>query len=234
MVFNFIIVIVIAALTGILIPLINKNFLKIYPNPLYVVIIEFIRSKKIYIKKPRNKTIINKYIIEILFFTILNILLFSLFYIKSAQYNNIYFFIYLCIFIWLNLLLAAIDYKYNIIPDFINFILIILGFGFALFFKNLTQILPLESFAGAFIGYFIPVLVLMFFYSIKRNKESVGGGDIKLLAASGAWVGIENFNLYVIILIISFSIYCIFKKNRYGALGPSAAIANILSIYLII
>ena len=55
-----------------------------------------------------------------------------------------------------------------------------------------------------------------------------GGGDIKLLSAAGAWLGVELL-LYVILLsCLVFGIYALIRRQRAGAFGPAIAISAII------
>ena len=84
----------------------------------------------------------------------------------------------------------------------------------------------LESSIGAAAGYVLPVLASLFL--VWKHKDVFGGGDIKLLSAAGAWLGVELL-LYVILLsCLVFGIYALIRRQRAGAFGPAIAISAII------
>lgn len=122
------------------------------------------------------------------------------------------------------LLLAEIDSRTCLLPDILTVPLLILGFFVAVSGKGF--VVPEEAAFGAVVGYFLPVLasLLMVWY----RKDAFGGGDIKLLAALGAWLGVEGV-LYVIVLSSFFGIgYACLKRRRVLAFGPMLALSGIV------
>lgn len=83
-----------------------------------------------------------------------------------------------------------------------------------------------ESALGAVGGYFLPVLVSLLF--VWKNKDAFGGGDIKLLAALGAWLGFEKLLYVIVVSAVLFILYAAIKRQRSGAYGPAIAIAGII------
>ena len=97
-----------------------------------------------------------------------------------------------------------IDLKHFIIPDALNFLLIIIGI-----FKNFLQplIIPLnqnmqESLIGGLLGYMMIWLIIYAYKKIK-NIEGMGLGDAKLMAAFGFLFG------YTALPIILFLAACL-------------------------
>ena len=85
---------------------------------------------------------------------------------------------------------------------------------------------PAESSIGAAAGYVLPVFASLFL--VWKHKDVFGGGDIKLLSAAGAWLGVELL-LYVILLsCLVFGIYALIRRQRAGAFGPAIAISAII------
>ena len=62
-----------------------------------------------------------------------------------------------------------------------------------------------------------------------REEEwtSFGGGDIKLLSALGAWLGVLNVVYVILVACVLFVIKAIILKKREGAFGPELAISAI-------
>ena len=127
-------------------------------------------------------------------------------------------------FIWILLLLTEIDYKTMYLPDILTFPLLLAGFLYAVLVG--VWVGPAESSIGAAAGYVLPVLASLFL--VWKHKDVFGGGDIKLLSAAGAWLGVELL-LYVILLsCLVFGIYALIRRQRAGAFGPAIAISAII------
>ncbi len=133
------------------------------------------------------------------------------------------------LFIWVLLLLCEIDARMELLPDILTVPLLIFGFCFAVF--NGSWVGIGESAIGALGGYFIPALASLAL--VWKNKDVFGGGDIKLLAACGAWLGLE-YLLYVIILSCAlFAVYAAVRRQRQGAFGPAIAAAAIVVAFFV-
>jgi leader peptidase (prepilin peptidase)/N-methyltransferase len=89
---------------------------------------------------------------------------------------------------WALLLLAVLDIEHYWLPDRITYPLIAAGLGAAAYFG-----LPAfaDSAAGAAIG-FLAFAAIAIVYRRLRGREGLGGGDWKLFAAAGAWLGWYN------------------------------------------
>ncbi len=89
------------------------------------------------------------------------------------------------LFVSLLLLIAFIDLDTYIIPDMLSLPGIVLGFAASFFTSRITW---LESLQGLVIGGGV-LFIVAFLYQYVRKQEGMGGGDIKLLAMIGAFVG---------------------------------------------
>jgi len=97
------------------------------------------------------------------------------------------------------LVIIVIDIHHQIIPDVISLPGIIAGFIFSLFSTTLTWQSSLIGIAlGGGVLYSIALL-----YFLIRKIDGMGGGDIKLLAMIGAWLGWQS--LPFVIFASSFS-----------------------------
>jgi len=110
---------------------------------------------------------------------------------------------------WWLLLVAALDVEAQWLPDLLTLPLIALGLlaAWAGFGPPL-----MERLWGAGIGW-ASLEGIRWLYRLSRGRDGMGGGDPKLFAAAGAWVGV--WNLPVILLVA-------------GLLGIAAALAMIL------
>jgi len=90
-----------------------------------------------------------------------------------------------CVLGWWLLALAWIDLRSWLLPDSLTLPLIIGGLAAAFLF-NPDQLT--ERALGAALGY-LSLMAIAALYRALRGREGLGGGDAKLLAASGAWLG---------------------------------------------
>jgi len=126
-------------------------------------------------------------------------------------------------FLWTLLLLSEIDIRMCILPDILTFPLLLFGFLFSIICGFIN---PLESSLASLVGFFLPVIASAFL--VWKDKNALGGGDIKLFSAIGAWMGVELL-LYIIILASGlFGVASLLKKRRSGAFGPSIVLATII------
>lgn len=90
-----------------------------------------------------------------------------------------------CLFGWWLLTLGWTDLRSWLLPDVLTLPLIIAGLVAAFVFDpdQLTQ-----RALGAALGY-LSLAAVAALYRTLRGREGLGGGDAKLLAASGAWLG---------------------------------------------
>lgn len=90
-----------------------------------------------------------------------------------------------CFLGWMLLLLAAIDWRVQLLPDVLTLPLMLAGLAASFF-------LPLGPWRDHAIGAaagFVFLAVLAWLYHRLRKREGLGLGDAKLVAAIGAWVG---------------------------------------------
>jgi len=90
-----------------------------------------------------------------------------------------------CLLGWWLLALGWIDLRSWLLPDALTLPLIIAGLAAAFLF-NPDQLT--ERALGAALGY-SSLVAIAALYRALRGREGLGGGDAKLLAASGAWLG---------------------------------------------
>ena len=137
------------------------------------------------------------------------------------------------------LIIFFIDLKHYIIPDSLNFSLILICF-----IKNFTtqDLLKFsyniqDSLLGGAIGYLI-IWLIIFIYKKVRNKEAMGLGDAKLLSAFGFLLGLKS--IFIILFVASvlgllFVLPSLLLKNRsIGSIipfGPFIILAAILEYF---
>lgn len=135
--------------------------------------------------------------------------------------------------------LAGIDFKTQLLPDSITIPLLWLGLIAGLFevFVSLQQ-----AVIGALVGYLSFWLIYQLFFLITR-REGMGMGDLKLLAALGAWLGWEQLPIIILCSSVAGSIFGIIahfladrstEENAQStpfAFGPFLAIAGLISLH---
>ena len=97
---------------------------------------------------------------------------------------------------------SFIDLKYQIIPDVISLPGIVIGIGFS-FLSN--HLLWSDSIIGALAGGGSLYLVAFIFLKL-THKEGMGGGDIKLLAMIGAFLGWRGLPFIILLSSLSGSV----------------------------
>lgn len=95
------------------------------------------------------------------------------------------------------LALSLIDLRYQLLPDALTLPLLWLGLLFQAC-GMLPQGGPAEGIFGAAGGYLL-FRLLAWFWRVLRHQEALGGGDVKLLAAFGAWLGWRPLPLLLLI-----------------------------------
>ena len=100
------------------------------------------------------------------------------------------------------LVIIFIDYQHQIIPDIISLPGILLGFLFSLVNSSLTW---QSSLIGLLLGGGV-LYTIALLYSLLRKQDGMGGGDIKLLAMIGAWLGWQSLPFVILVSSASGSI----------------------------
>jgi len=132
------------------------------------------------------------------------------------------------------LVVSVIDIKHRIIPDAITLPGIIVGLLTSPFSYQLNF---LQSFIGVLMGGGM-LLAVSFCYELFRKREGMGGGDIKLLAMIGGFLGWKAVLLVIFVASLSGSIigilWIILKgKGRDYALpfGPYFSLGAIFYLF---
>jgi leader peptidase (prepilin peptidase)/N-methyltransferase len=107
------------------------------------------------------------------------------------------FFGLLCL---LNAVLAWIDIRHGIIPDWLNLTIAALGLSKAVFAGG-----PLAGLEAACEGAAIGAVfwLLRRLYFAFREIQGLGLGDVKLLAAAGIWVGVAGLPILLMVAALT-------------------------------
>lgn len=121
--------------------------------------------------------------------------------------------------------ITIIDWKHRIIPDAISLPFLMIGLAWSFVSPALT---PQSSVLGAVAGggglYAVGVV-----YRLLRHSEGMGGGDVKLMAMVGAFLGVQL--ILPVILIASFfgSLYGMALMRNGGNARTSVAFGSFLA-----
>ncbi|NIM19526.1 MAG: prepilin peptidase [Candidatus Latescibacteria bacterium] len=128
------------------------------------------------------------------------------------------------------LAIAVIDWRHQIIPDVLSLGGVILGITGAFVCLSID---PIEAFIGTAFGASI-LIVIALIYKAVRKIDGLGGGDVKLMAMIGAFLGWQMVLLVLFIASLMGSLYGLHLMRSGGDgktavafgsfLAPSAAI----------
>ena len=134
-------------------------------------------------------------------------------------------------FVWAMLLLAETDFKMFLLPDILTVPLLICGFFFAASAFN-PAVGAFESALAALLGYMVPVAATILM--LWKSTEAFGGGDIKLLSAIGAWLGIEGLLYTILMSCVIFAVCMLIRRKKTGAFGPALVAAAMVYLLFLI
>lgn len=228
--------ILIGFFSGFCIPYIARRFSKFMPATLPYAIYRIFKinkhvSKNKYSQNQKFLKLRNRYFMRSLGW---GIVVSSFSFYTSIAYTqaDASWFVFLIIMLFL---LMEIDNRMMLLPDLITLPLLISGFAYASFNGYLLGdnivLATQNSVLGSIFGYLIPTIAALFM--VRKNPEAFGGGDIKLLSAIGAWLGLTTIPFVILISCVVFAISCFINKKRVGAFGPSIVIATLISLFLL-
>ncbi len=152
-----------------------------------------------------------------IFLTIVFII--SILFAKNLIFPYWVYIIIACIFARL----IAIDLRHFILPDVYTLPLLILGLIIPPLTSNISF---LDVIIGGAVGFAVPFSLAYGMYLWKGTSAGLGGGDIKLMAACGAWLGLINLPFLIMLTcIISLVISLFAFKNNHIPFGPGLCIS---------
>lgn len=206
---------------GALTPYMARRFAKFMPTTLAGAVVELLRREKKlsgYRKSKQYKKLVWRSVMMGLLNVVLTAVLFY-------EFPNAGFMI---AYSWILLLLAEIDLRMFILPDILTIPLLLVGIAVAYIGQGMVSID--ESVYGALIGYFFPIAVSLLVVWYK--KDAFGGGDVKLLAALGAWLGVEGLLYVITAAAILGLLWAMIRRQKALAFGPMLAIAGIVVVLI--
>ena len=138
------------------------------------------------------------------------------------------------LFVLITVLASRIDYCHQILPDKLNYILLWSGLAV----NSLTIFCSLTSAVWAvLLGYSI-VGAMTYVLSVLFKRTMMGGGDIKFIAALGAWVGVKGLLPVIMIASVLFVLVLVLggwlsdQWQRMSAFGPYLTIGGLITLWL--
>lgn len=135
--------------------------------------------------------------------------------------------------------ITLIDWKHRIIPDEISLSFILIGIGWSFFSPHVS---PVDSALGALVGGGGLYLVGAG-YKFLRHTDGMGGGDVKLMAMIGAFLGVKLVLPVIVMASFFGSLYglTLLKGGKGGRtavafgsfLAPSAALCLFFGPHLL-
>ncbi|MWP49590.1 MULTISPECIES: A24 family peptidase [unclassified Gilliamella] len=168
-------------------------------------------------------------------YLIVELLISALFAITYFDYGLGYQSVILMLLGCYFLLLALIDFKYFLLPDLFTQPLMWTGIMLAYF--DMANITLTDALVGVFLGYLLLKIPATLFHLISK-KQGLGGGDIKLLAALGAWLPYNCLPLLLFFasllgILYSLFLHYILNKNTLKGIpfGPFLLISGYIIAY---
>ncbi|MDO5640665.1 MAG: A24 family peptidase [Neisseria sp.] len=121
--------------------------------------------------------------------------------------------------------LTFIDADTQYLPDQITLPLLWLG----LLFNLSDGLVPLASAVWGAVAGYMSLWLLCYLYKLATGKIGMGGGDFKLLAALGAWLGVSALPVIVFLAALTGIVAAVVMRVARGqqfAFGPSLAVAG--------
>lgn len=220
-------------LFGLLIPYMARRFAKFMPATMAGALYWLVKPRRLVSKQKRQNNgkyqrLMHKYVMRSIGW---GVICAALTFAVHLCFSSVF----LVALVWFLLLLYEIDERMFLLPDILTVPLLIMGFLYAATLQAEPYALyapAFDSALGAAAGYALPVVASLFM--VKRHPDAFGGGDIKLLSASGAWVGFTNVPILLLLSCFVFGAFCLIKHERSGAFGPAIVISTLVLAFFAI
>ena len=209
---------------GFCVPYMARRFNKFMPATFAGALVELCRREK-KLKAVRKNKLYKKFMWRSFMCGLLNALVVWGAIYFTSNISPAFLTLYICLLV----LMAEIDFRSLLLPDILTIPLLLFGVFVACF--GLSNMSIEDSVVGAMVGYFLPVLVCLMIVWYK--KDAFGGGDIKLLSALGAWLGVEGLLNVIAGASVLGIVWALLQRKKSLAFGPMIAIAGIVVAILI-
>ena len=126
------------------------------------------------------------------------------------------------------ILISLIDYKTQIIPDGLVTIIAVSGALYNLLYAPQGI---MDMLLGGVVGFVVMLLIFLI------SRGGMGGGDVKLSAAVGVWLGVEGTLLFLLLAFIMGGIISMFllvsgvkSKGEAIPFGPFLCLAAFVTV----
>ena len=119
----------------------------------------------------------------------------------------------LLLFLFLMLLLACIDAYCGLLPDALTLPLLLAGLGASAL--DAGQVGLTEALLVAALAYGV-LLGLAWLFRRLRGRDGLGGGDIKCIAAIGAWSGLQGLLVVMVVSSLLGLLYALTMGRKQG------------------
>jgi len=131
-----------------------------------------------------------------------------------------------CLFGWLLMPLALIDWRHLVLPNVLVLLLFVAGLGVA--WSHFPDRL-LDHVIGAAAGY-LGLAAIALFYRLVRGRDGMGWGDIKLLGAIGVWVSWEGLPGVLLIAALTGLLVATVQRCAFGSARQHYPLGTFLAI----
>ena len=148
---------------------------------------------------------------------------------------------FFCFFAFCMLVITMIDFDFQIIPDEFSIGLIIVGL-LTSFINNILGTSILEKFLQSLLGCVAgggSLILLAIAGKFMFKQDAMGGGDIKLMAGVGAFIGWQRVLLAIFIAAVIGSVVGVtlilikrMKRRDMMPFGPCLASGSLLTLFL--
>jgi leader peptidase (prepilin peptidase) / N-methyltransferase len=114
------------------------------------------------------------------------------------------------VFGWMLIALIALDAAHYWLPDKLTLPLLVTGLGAGL--VGIDPSFPDRLWGGA--GGYLSLAAIAFVYKQVRGRDGLGGGDLKLLGAIGAWLGWQYLPMVLLMASGVGLLYVLFRTLR--------------------
>ena len=139
-----------------------------------------------------------------------------------------HFILWGCLFCWILAISTAIDAQYWLLPDFFTIPLLLLG----MIFTSQPAIGIDIGLVGACGGYLLSVFSVFVMGLFSKNPQ-FGCGDVKMLTAIGAWLGILGLSYTLVLSFLLFIAFNALPIQKKGAYGPALNVAALFFFFVI-
>jgi leader peptidase (prepilin peptidase)/N-methyltransferase len=126
--------------------------------------------------------------------------------------------LWLYAFVAVMIAVTFIDWDHQIIPDVLSLGGVVLGWAGAVVCLDIGLV---ESIVGAAAGAGV-VLGIALLYRATRKADGMGGGDVKLMAMIGAFLGWKMVFPVLVVAALAGSVYGVYLVRREGGDGKTA------------